>query len=159
MQNIIYGGFDEEVERISSTDVLRWARFVQDRESQGLTTIEGAFDRWQLDDGATYKHGKEGRDFYFRLEKALRDAFALNTCVGSKDVFAVLDKVPNPPGCRPSPASELAEFHRRGGSKDAFNCPLQPMSIRNNLVWVAKDMKDLNRTMLDKMFRKGVGGH
>ena len=40
-QSVISVDFREEVRHISSTDVLRWVQFVQDRELQGLDVIEG----------------------------------------------------------------------------------------------------------------------
>ena len=155
--SIMYEGFDEEVRRISSADILRWVRFVQGRENSGRQRISGMLNWWNLDN-CIGCNGKDGRGFYFRLEKAIADAFTLNPCIGRKELFEVLDAVPDPPpGCKRSPNSESAEFYRGGGAEDVFNCPLQPMSIRNNLLAIADDLDDLNRTMLEKAFGKRVG--
>ena len=40
---------------------------------------------------------------------------------------------------------------------DAFVCPLQPMTIRNNLIAVAEELDGLNHTLLDKIFGKELG--
>ena len=152
---IEYAGFDEEARRISSTDLLRWVRFVQQREHAGRRMTEATFDWWNQHDCAECKHGEEGRDYYFRLEKAVADAFAVNPCIGKNDLFDVLDAVPDPPpGCPPSPNSQSAEFYRGGGSEEAFNCPLQPMSIRNNLLSIAEELESFNCMMLERVFGK-----
>lgn len=154
---IIYGNYDKEVQHVSSADLFRWMRFVQEREELGRRRIEAALEWWFMSDGADCDHEEGGRQFYFRLEKAVVDAFASNPCVGRKDLLDVLDTVPDPPlGCKPSPDSESADFYRGGGGEYVFNCPLQPMSIRNYLAEIAQDLDDVNRTMLDKAFGKVV---
>ena len=103
-------------------------------------------------------HRKGSRDFYFRLEHAVGEAFAHDPCVGRIDLYAVLDAVPDPPpGCAPPPDSESADFYLCDGRDEAFNCPLQPMTIRSKLSTVAVKLNSLNRHMLDREFGKGSG--
>ena len=73
----------------------------------------------------------------------------------SDDLFAVLDKVPDPPlRCKSPPNS--GEFCYYVGVEDAFKCLFQPMTIRNHLREVAEELEKLNRRMLDEVF-KGIG--
>jgi len=120
----------------------------------GRSKIGNLLGPWHLGKGADCGHWDSGRDFYFRLQKAVEDAFADNPCIESKDLFAVLDKVPNPPpGCRPPLNS--AESHHAGGGRNTFNCPLQPRSIRDNLALVAEELGALNREMVEEAFGSG----
>ena len=152
-QNIISRDLDEEVRHISSTDLLRWVRFVQEREKQCRLQIESLFESWDLEWDCM--HDEVSKDFYFHLEKVVVDAFSRNPCVGSYDLYAVLDKVPDPPpGCEPP--LNAGEFYREHAD-GRFDCPLLPMTIRNNLALVAKKVDDVTRVMLDKTFGEGIG--
>ena len=148
---------EEEVQQVSGVDVLRWAKFVQQREDRGRLYIKDALDWTQLGEwNGECDHGEGGRDFYSRLGKAVKEAFALNPCVGSKDLFAVLDAVPDPPpGCASLPESGI--FYRGSGDGEPFDCPLRPISIRNNLIALADDLGDLNRALLDRIFGTELG--
>ena len=150
-RSMISHGFEEEVRHISSIDVFRFARFIQEREYEGRSTIEDSLSQWYLGGGTNCNHWEDAQDFYSRLKKAVEDAFAFNPCVEHKDLLAVLDSVPDPPpGCAPLP--KASEFY-----EETFNCPLQPMSIRCGLEVVARALGELNQTMLDKAFGKGTG--
>ena len=155
--SIIYGGISEEVRHISSTDVLRWFQLVQTREKKGRELV-GVFLNWDnyVQEGAVCDHGEDGKTFYSCLEKATGDAFAFNPSVGRNDLFAVLDKIPDPPpACKSPPKS--GEFYRGEDDQAAFNCPLQPMTIRNHLVVVAQRLSDLNCAMVARAFGNGTG--
>ena len=155
-KSIISEGIDEEVQHISSIDVLRWVKFVQEREREGLSLIGESLDWWQVSTESSCVHRDDGRDFYFRLEKAVEEAFCSNPCVGSDGLFAILNKVPDPPlGCKSLPDS--GEFCYDACVKDAFKCLFQPMTIRNNLVGVAEELGKLNYKMLDEAFKKEIG--
>ena len=158
-QSIIYAGFDEEVRHISTIDLLRWVRFVQKREKEGRSAIVEALDRWNLADwGGNCGHGEGGKDFCFRLEKAVEKAFVENPCVEVKDLFAVLDLVPDPPlGCAPPPDTESGDFYYTAGAREAFGCPVQPMSIRRKLADLADDLRGVNRRTLEEAFGKESG--
>jgi hypothetical protein len=150
-QSILSHGLEDEVRHISSIDVFRFARFVQEREYDGRSTIEDSLSQWYLGGGTNCNHWEDAQDFYSRLQKAVEDAFAFNPCVEHKDLLAILDRVPDPPpGCAPLP--KASEFY-----EETFNCPLQPMSIRCGLEVVAMALRKLNQTMLDKAFGKGTG--
>ena len=155
-RNIIYQGFDEEVQHISSIDLLRWVRFVQKREIQGRARIEELLDWGIQDEDTGCNHGDGGKTFYSNLERAVGDAFARNPSLGSKDLFAVLDTIPDPPPSCP-PRSDSAEFCREYGEREMFDCPLFPMAVRNNLVEVAAELDTLNRTILNEAFGEGIG--
>ena len=154
-QSIVYHGLDEEVRHISSDDILRFSRFVQEREFEGRSKIQELLSWWHIGDGDCF-HWDAAKDFYFRLEKAVEEAFAANPCVGPAQLFALLEKVPDPPhGCEPPP--ESAEYYFDACVEDEFKCPLRPMSIRSNLEEVATELKELSSKLLDKAFEKGVG--
>jgi len=151
----MHQGRDEEVRHISSIDLLRWVKFVEEREDEGLMKIDSALDWITLDSESNCTHQEDGKDFYPRLQKAVEDAFTFNPCVEGKDLFAVLDKVPDPPpGCKPPPHSD--EFYYHACAVDEFRCPLRPMSIRSNLEEVARELATLNRTLLDEAFGEVV---
>ena len=146
---------DEEVKHISTIDLLRFVRFVQEREHEGRSMIQATFDWWGLLNNSDCTHWKDGKEFYFHLEKAVQDAFYLDPCVESKDLFPLLDKVPDPPpGCESLPKS--GEYYQKTGDKEAFSCPLQPMTIRANLTEVASDLANLNRRLLEETFGEGA---
>ena len=152
--------FDEQVLHLSTTDLLRWVRFVQGREDDGREIIKTSLDWMDRSDdcGPNCIHGNtnDGEDFYFLLEKAVTDAFRADPCVGVKDLFAVLDTVPDPPtGCKSPQRS--GEYYYYVGATEEFSCPLQPMTIRNCLLGIADELRDLNRRMLDEAFGKGSG--
>ena len=147
---------EEDVQHISSTDLLRWFTFVQEREKEGRSKIEKFLNWRDLGDDAVCDHGQIGKDFYYRLEKAVEEAFVKNPCMEGHDLFAVLDKVPDPPfGCEPSPDAESGEYYYDDiCDMEAFNCPLQPMSIRSNLRRTAEILGNINCRMLGEMFGK-----
>ena len=114
---------------------------------------------WRLlDDKADCDHGEVGKVFYFCLEKAVEKAFVENPCVESKDLWAVLDKVPDPPlGCGPSPYFESGEYYSRETAEEPLlSCPLRPMAIRNNLTATAQELGRINCRLLDKAFGEGI---
>jgi len=144
---------EEEVRHMSSIDLLRWVKFVQDREKRGREIIKESLNWRDLHDIAECSHGEVGKDFYFRLEKAVEEAFVENPCVESKDLFKVLDKVSDPPlGCGPSPHSEPGEFYSYGFDEALMSCPLRPMSIRSHLTRIAGQLSRVNRETLDEAF-------
>jgi hypothetical protein len=156
IQSIIHRGLDEEVQHISSTDLLRFSRFVQEREYEGRLKIQELLSWWHINQGAKCSHWDDVEEFYFRLETAVKVAFSANPCVGRMELCALLDKVPDPPpGCKPEPDS--AEDYYNAGDEDKFTCPLKPMSIRSNLGEVASELRLLTHIMLDKAFGKGIG--
>jgi hypothetical protein len=155
-QSIISRGFDEEVRHISITHLLRFSRFVQERECEGRSKIQELLSWWHIEEDARCNHWEDAKDFYFRLEKAVEVAFSANPCVGHMELCALLDKVPDPPpGCKPEPDS--AEDYYDACAEDKFACPLKPMAIRSHLGEVAKELETLTRTMLDETFEKEVG--
>ena len=158
-QSVAGQSFDEEVRHISSTDLLRWVKFVQKREKEGRVQIAGLLNWWQLEEAADCDHGEAGKDFYFRLEKAVVEAFVETPGVESEDLWAVLNKVPDPPpGCGPLPDSESGEFYEYRGGKMAFvSCPLRPMAIRSSLTKIAQALSRNDSWLLDKAFEKGSG--
>ena len=159
-RSITSENFDEEVQHISTADLYRWIRFVQEREEQGRSKINEELDWWNMDWGTDCNHAEDGKEFYFRLEKAVADAFALNPCLGSNDLFAVLDTIPDPPpGCPPSPNAESGEFYYGACAMEEFKCQLRPMTIRGNLTQIAVELSRLNHTLLDKAFEKVIGGY
>jgi len=153
-QSIMDQSIAEEVQHISSTDLLRWVKFVQERERAGRDLIGELLDWRHLDEGADCDHGEVGKDFYFRLEKAVENAFVENPFVDSKDLWAVLDKIPDPPlGCGPSPHFESGEYYFCRAVEEPFlSCPLRPMSIRSNLVGITGELGVINAMMLDEVF-------
>ena len=155
-QSIRSHDLDKEVQHVSGIDVLQFARFVQAREYEGLSTIEHLLGPSSVGEGVKCKHWEDAKDFYYRLEKAVEEAFVSNPRMEHMDLFAVLDQVPDPlPGCRP--LSNPAQVYHDAGNGDVFNCPLLPMSIRNNLELVAMELEEQNRRMLDEAFVKGIG--
>jgi len=157
-KSVTYGCSEEEVRHISSTDVFRWVKFVQEREKEGLFRIWESLDWWGLNRGAECKHGEIGKDFFFRLEKEVEEAFILNPRVGANELFALLDKVPDPPlGCGPSQYPESGEHYSESSIFEAFNCPLRPMSIRSNLAGLVDELSKMSCEMLDKAFGKESG--
>ena len=157
-RSIIGRDFGEEVEHISKAELYRWVRFTQERETRGREIIEESLNRLDVWFDASCSHGHDAKDFYFHLEKEVVNAFTLDPCVGSKGMFELLDKVPDPPlGCEPPPNAESGEFYYNICAVEEFGCPLRPMTIRNKLVGLADDLSRLNCTMLDKTFEKGAG--
>ena len=148
----------EDLQYVSSTSLFQLVQFTLARERQGLSTIRAALDQsWLEDSTVCSHHGKDAQDYYFHLQKAVEDAFITNPRVGSKDLFAVLDMVPDPPpGCDPLP--KPADWYYEGGAEEAFSCPLQAMTIRRRLSEIADDLSHINTTTLDKYFGKYNGG-
>ena len=100
--------------------------------------------------------GGSWQGFLLPPGESVEGAFIENPCVGSKDLFAVLDKVPDPPpGCRLPPDAESGEFYRHASAEGAFGCPLQPMTIRRKLAELAERLDSLNRRTLEEAFERG----
>jgi len=133
-QSIIFEGIDEEVRHISSIDVMRWVKFVQEREREGRSLIGKLLGWEQVNSDYHCIHRDSGKDFYFRLERAVEDAFCSNPGLTSDNFFAVLHKVPDPP----------------------LGCKSLSMAIRNRLMWVAEELGKLDRRMLGEAF-EGIG--
>ena len=149
--------FDEEIRQISSTDLFRWFWFIQEREGQGRTMIEESLNRWEAESDSDCTHKGDGAEFYYRLEKEVRYAFVCNPRLGSKDLFALLDKVPDPPlGCEPPPDVKSGESYHDCYA-EVFRCPLRPMTIRHKLMGIAHGLDEINRYLLEKAFEKGIG--
>ena len=142
---------------ISSTDLFRLIQFVQERERNGRRKIKMLLDPMDMEQDTSCGHGGEdAQDYYLRLEREVENAFVADPCVGPKDLFEVLDRVPDPPpGCKPRP--KPAEWYYGDGDEDAFDCPLRPMTIRRRLVEIAENLYRDNDVMLRKFFGKGVG--
>ena len=156
MASFLYTDYREDLQHIPSTDLFRLVQFLHQREHYGRAKIHDALGPVPLDEFVECQHGDDAKEYYFRLEKAVEEAFVENPCVESKDLFTVLDKIPDPPpGCKPPP--KAAEWYYEGGDENAFNCPLQPMTIRRRLADVAEELDEHNDVMLDKFFGKGVG--
>ncbi|KAF9783360.1 hypothetical protein BJ322DRAFT_1070473 [Thelephora terrestris] len=156
-QSLIHHKNHEDVQYISSTDLLRLVEFVLTREYQGLHRIQAILDQPHLLDSSTCRHGETAQDYYFHLEKEVEKAFVGIPCVGFKDLFEVLDRITDPPiGCDPPP--ESADWHYESDDQDAFCCPLRPMTIRRRLTEIEEDLRELNRKLLDSFFGKGSGG-
>ena len=155
--DFMYFGGHEDLRHISSIDLFRLVQFVQTRAHQGRLAIQTVFDPSYLEGTAKCtRDGEDAQNYYFHLGKAVEDVFAHDPCVGSGGLFAVLDTIPDPPlGCKPPQGS--AELYHGGGNKDAFDCPLQPMTIRRRLSEVADELSFNNDKMLDQFFGKGSG--
>jgi hypothetical protein len=109
-----------------------------------------------LDEFSDCEHGEGARGYCFGLAKAVEEAFIEDPSIKSKDLSGVLDKVPDPPrGCKAAPMP--AEFYSGGGNEEAFDCPFQPMTIRNRLASVAEELHRLNDRMVHQFFGKGDG--
>ena len=155
-RTIVNQDYDEVVQHISGPDLYRFVRFIQEREHEGRSKIEDALGWSSLHYKGLCNHWDDAKDFYLRLAKEIGDAFVRNPCLELRDMFEVLDKIPDPPlGCKPP--SNSAEWYYECGEYEVFSCPLVPMSIRNNLVDVSSKLEGVNRTLLDKTFGKGVG--
>jgi len=153
-----YNSPREDLRHISSTDLFRLVQFVHHRQDQGLLIVRMALASWILDEFNNCTHGdsEKAQDYYFRLKKAVEEAVVRNPCVGSKDLFAVLDQIPDPPlGCRPP--SRSGQWYYEGDCDSGFSCPLQPMTIRRKLADLAEELNGQNQKILDEFFGKGVG--
>ena len=153
-----YNNPEEDLRHISSTDLFRLVQFVHQREDQGLVKVRIAFGSWVLDEYDDCNHGEseKAKDYYIQLGKAVEEEFVQNPCVESKDLFAVLDQVPDPPpGCKPP--SRSGQWYYEECYDGAFNCPLQPMTIRRKLADLAGRLAIQNKETLDKFFGKGAG--
>ena len=154
-RSILQRDYSEEIQHISNTDLFRFVRFAQERESVGLSMIGDILGWFNLGAGCDCEHWDNGKDFYYRLAKEVGDVFVQNPCVEFRDLLAVLDKVPDPPpGCEPP--TNPAEFYHYGDEEEAFSCPLLPMSIRNNLKDVARELVRLNYGMVARAW--GIEG-
>ena len=150
-ESILYGNFDEVVQHISSADLFRFVRFVQERETKGRSIIDHSFMWSTMCLKSSCGHWEDAKDFYFHLEKEVGDAFASKPCLEVKDLFGVFDRILDPPpGCEPPP--DTAEYYNLGDNQEPFSCPLLPMSIRNNLSEVVEELTMLNHKMLNEAF-------
>lgn len=151
-RSLTYARNPEDVQQISSADLLRLVQFVITRESEGLSRIAEILDQPYLEDITKCSHsGEDAQDYYFHLEKEVGRAFVDDPCIGSRDLFALLDRINDPPtGCDPPPKS--AEWYFEGGDENAFGCPLQPMTIRRRLSEIAEILAHTNKEMLKKFF-------
>lgn len=159
-ESILSGNPEEELEigRVSSIDILRWVRFVQGRQTDGLSIIQDQFDWQEMAFTAPCGHGEIGKDFYSRLEKAVQEVFLKDPLVGTAGLFQVLHTIPDPPpGCGLPPDSESGQFYYDADADEAFECPLRPMTIRNYLAAVAGNLGSLNRRKLQEVFGNGSG--
>jgi len=146
-RSILQRDYSKDIRRISNTDLFRFVRFTQERESAGLMMIGDILGWFNLGGGCDCEHWDNGEDFYYRLAKEVGDVFVQNPRVEFRDLLAVLDRVPDPPpGCEPP--SNSAEFYHYGDDEEAFSCPLLPMSIRKNLKDVAIELAHLNHAMV-----------
>jgi len=94
--------------------------------------------------------GKDGQDYYFRLQVAVERDFVTNPCMGIKDLFEILDGLPDPPaGCKPLP--NPSGWYDDDDS-DAFGCPLRPMVIRKNLSEIVSKLRQNEVKLLDQLF-------
>ena len=149
----------EEIRYISSTDLFRYIQFVAQREASGLLTIQDALGLRPLEQpDLECDHGAEARDYYFRLEKTVEEVYIDNPRVMSKDLFTVLDMVPDPPlGCRPPSRSGEWYYECDEPLEVATKCPLQPMTIRRKLADLAEELAGQNLKLLEEFFGNGVG--
>ena len=154
-ESILNGKYDEAVQHISSTDLFRFVRFVQEREHKGRSIIGRSLAWANLCLKSSCGHWEIAKDFYFHLEAEVEDAFSVNPCLEVKDLFGVFDRIVDPPrGCTPPP--DTAEYYWTGGDEEPFSCPLVPMSIRNNLSEVVEELTVLNVKMLNEAFGMGI---
>jgi len=155
-RSMIDRNYNEVVQHISGPDLYRYVRFIQTRESQGRSRIVALLEWYEVGQDSECGHQYDAKKFYVRLAKEVEDVFIGNPCLELKDLFEVFDRIPDPPlGCKPDPLE--FEWHQDTGSDYAFSCPLAPMSIRNNLRRVVRELQDLNRRLLNKAFEKGIG--
>ena len=155
--NFVWARPSEDLLHISATDLFQLFQFVQQREYLRIKRIKGALGSAALDEFVNCGHGEEAKDYYFRLQKAVEEVLVVDPCMRSKNLFSVLDKIPDPPpGCK-SP-SRPAEWYYEGGDahEDAFNCPFQPMTIRRKLADLSEELITLNSATLDGFFMKDV---
>jgi hypothetical protein len=151
--------YEEEVRHISSTDLFRFACFVQSREDAGRSSIRDLNRWWPLSNhdicSGGEEHWNDAEGFYTRLAKAVEEAFVRNPCVEFKDLLAASCKIPDPPvGCRPP--QDPDEYYPLS-INEVFSCPLQPSLIQNNLRRIAEELNALSSTMLARFFEKGIG--
>jgi len=143
----------EDIQHVSSADLHRLVRFVLERHRRGLALIRSIFDPFSLEDSAHCSHaGEDAQDYYFRLQKAVEEAYLVDPCVKAEGLLAVLDMVPDPPrGCKPH--SKPADWYLQCDDDDEiFNCPLRPMTIRKTLGDVASDLDRINIRTLNQFF-------
>ena len=141
-----------DIQLISSADLFRLVQFVQERQQGGQHIIESHLGSLYLGRTTGCEHyEKDAQDYYLYLEKEVERAFAVNPCVESRDLFVILDSIPDPPpGCDPLPKS--ADWYYGGGDEDAFQCPLQPMTIRRRLADIADELERRSDELLQKFF-------
>jgi len=144
------GNYGQDLQYISSTDIFRLVQFTQRRKDKGRNEIRSTFDL-MLPAFVACGHDEDARGYYSYLEKAVEEAFVLNPRVESKDLFTVLDEIPDPPpGC--GPPSRSAEWYYGDGDDDVFNCPLRPMTIRKKLMDIATELRYNNDVLLHEFF-------
>jgi len=145
----------EHLQHISSTSLFRLIQFVQQREHQGLLKIRNVLGPSALIEFVSCDHGEEAKDYYFRLEKTVEEAFVEDPCISPDDLVAVFDRVPNlPPGCKP--LSRSGQWYYAGDEQEAVKCPLQSTTIRGRLADLADGLAKQSDGLLEKFFGKDV---
>ena len=135
----------EDLQYISSTEFFRLFEFVQTREHEGMRKISDLLDPYSLNPPAKcFLHGrKDPENYYLRLLSAVQEAFVADPCIGIKDLFVVLNKIPDPPvGCEPTAS---------------WACPLQPKYFRRRLSKVVSRLRNNETKLLDRLFENGSG--
>ena len=162
LSSILKMDHSDTVQHISGTDVYRFVCFVGQREKEGLLGIEDTLGWSNLPQKFLCSHWKSSKGFYDGLKKAAQDAFIKNPCLQLKDLFKVLDAVPDPPaGC--GPYLNSADWYGDEGYEcydrymDVFSCPLMPMTVRENLKRAILSLEELNCKLLEEAFPKEVG--
>lgn len=137
---------EKELRHIPSTDLYRLMWFLGKREMSGQAKIRafGWLDPDCYQNPCATHWGTDCLDFYDKLSRRLQDVFRKNPCAQFDDLNRVLAKVPDPPlGCKPGP---------QGGEE--IDCPLRPSFIRRCLTLLAKDLNDINNTLIESAFEK-----
>ena len=148
-------GFLEEAKEATRVSTS-WSMI--DREHEGLLRIEDFLEQYHVGRDANCNHWEDGINFYFCLAKEVGDVFVRNPCLELGDLFSVFHKIPDPPpGCKPQPNSAEWYYDGDDDSEEAFSCPLAPMTIRDHLMTIVRELKDLNHTLLNKAFERGIG--
>ncbi|KAF9781653.1 hypothetical protein BJ322DRAFT_236727 [Thelephora terrestris] len=149
--SILRGDHSEAVQHISSPDLYRYFRFVQERESTGRRIIASRLG-WYLVPGKSCHHNSDkGEDFYTRLTKVVQEEFTESPCLELKDLLVALDRVPDPPhGCEPPPSP--AEWNE--DDVGDLPCPLVQTFIRGTLKGVVGQLNGSERSLLNRYFEK-----
>lgn len=141
----------EDLQYISSVDLFRFVEFVQTRERRGLAIIEDILLVRDVVKPHCSHCDEEARDYYFYLEKSVKDVFAADPCLGSKDLIGILDKAPDPPLACDPPVTN-AWWLREISADTVFECLLRPMTIRGRLSDIVEQLDKCNAELLDELF-------